>query len=135
MSDSRKIDQIQSKVDQVAETLNKIDKDVALQQAALEAHTKQDEKMYEEFKRMNDVLQENTESLKVHIQNNMLLKDMIQKMDDRLSPIELEHIQKTAVREWVLRTSKLIAKVGGAIGVVAAGVMWLKPILQHWLLK
>ena len=135
MSDSRKIDQIQSKVDQVAETLNKIDKDVALQQAALEAHTKQDEKMYEEFKRMNDVLQENTESLKVHIQNNMLLKDMIQKMDDRLSPIELEHIQKTAVREWVLRTSKLIAKVGAAAGVITAGIMWLKPILQHWLLK
>src|SRR5579884_1445300 len=135
MSDSRKIDQIQSKVDQVAETLNKIDKDVALQQAALEAHTKQDEKMYEEFKRMNDVLQENTESLKVHIQNNMLLKDMIQKMDDRLSPIELEHIQKTAVREGVIRTSKLNAKVGAAAGVNTAGLMLVKPILQHWLLK
>lgn len=65
------------KIEQIAETVCKIDKDVALQKAALEAHTAQDEKMYEELRRMNDILQSNTESLKLHMQNNQLLKDMI----------------------------------------------------------
>ena len=81
MSDSKKIDYIQEKVDSMADTVKNIDKEVALHKAAFDAHTKQDETMYGELKRMNDILQSNTESLKEHISNNHLLRDMISKMD------------------------------------------------------
>jgi len=131
MSDTKKIDYIQDKVDSVAETVASIDKDMALQKAALEAHTKQDEKMYEEFRRMNDILQENTASLKEHMQQTKILKDMVVKMDQRLSPMEVEYIQKTAVKDWVVVRVKFIAKLGTAAAAVAGAWMYLKPLLEH----
>ena len=133
MSDSKKIDYIQEKVDSMADTVKNIDKEVALHKAAFDAHTKQDETMYGELKRMNDILQSNTESLKEHISNNHLLRDMISKMDKRLEPIEIEFIQKAAVREWVWRKTKFISKFAGAIVAVAMAWMYLKPLLQHLL--
>jgi hypothetical protein len=123
MSDSKKLDQI-------VEAIAKIDKDGALQKAALETHTAQDEKMYEELKRMNDILQSNTSSLDKHMSNNLLLKDMIATLNKRLEPIELKHIQREAVKLWVLSTSKLIAKVGGASAVLYGAFMWLQHLLK-----
>jgi cell division protein YceG involved in septum cleavage len=131
MSDSKKIDYIQEKVDSVAEVACRIDKAQALQQAAFDAHTKQDEQMYGELRRMNDILQSNTESLKEHMSNNALLKDMIHKMDQRLDPIEREFIEKTAVKSWVLHKVKFISKVGAAVGFLAGAWVWLWPALQH----
>jgi chromosome segregation ATPase len=131
MSDNKKIDYIQEKIDSVASTVASIDKEVALQKAALENHTQQDAQMYEEFKRMNDLLQDNVNSLKEHMENNVLLKDMIIRMDNRLNPIEMEFIQKTAVRNWVLIKAKFIGKVGGAIVAVAGVWVYVKPLLEH----
>lgn len=133
MSDSKKIDYIQEKVDSMAAAVASIDKDIALQKCALESHTQQDEKMYEELRRMNDILQLNTENLKEHMQNNMLLKDMIAKMDDRLSPIEVEHIQKTAVNKWVKVRVLYITNIGLAIAAVAGAWVYIKPWLEHLL--
>jgi hypothetical protein len=124
MSDSKKIDQI-------VESVAKIDKDNALQRAALESHTKQDEQMYGELKRMNDILQYNTESLKEHMNNNMLLKDMIAKMDDRLAPIEKERLEKAAVKHWATTKLKLLLKIAAAVGFLAGAWEWLYPTLQH----
>ena len=131
--DSKKLDHIQDKVDSVAETVCNIDKEVALQKAAFDAHTKQDEKMYDELKRMNDILMMNTDSLKEHIQNNVLLKDMVAKMDARLSPIEVEFIQKAAVKAWAMHKVKLVAKLGTAIVAVAGAWVYVKPWLEHLL--
>ena len=124
MSDSKKIDQI-------AESVAKIDKDNALQKAALEAHTEQDEKMYGELRRMNDILRDNTESLKEHMQNNLLLKDMIVRMDERLSPIEKERLENAAVKHWATTKLKLLLKVAAAVGFLAGAWTWLYPALQH----
>jgi hypothetical protein len=119
-----------TKIEQIAEIVRKIDKDVALQKAALESHTEQDEKMYEELRRMNDILQANTQSLKEHMQNNVLLKDMLGTLNRRLEPIELKYIQKEAVNKWLLAQAKLIGKLGTAAGAIYAGFMWLQHILK-----
>jgi hypothetical protein len=123
MSDNKKLDQI-------ADIVAKVDKDVAVQKAALELHTAQDEKMYDELKRMNDILQSNTESLKEHMQNNMLLKDMVDTLNKRLEPIELKHIQQEAVRAWVLAQAKIIIKVGAAAGVIYGALVGLQHLLK-----
>jgi hypothetical protein len=118
------------KLDQLLEVIAKIDKDNALQKAALESHTEQDEKMYDELKRMNDILLSNTESLREHMQNNVLLKDMVKALNKRLEPIELKYIQQEAVKTWVLAQSKLIAKIGAASGVLYAAFMWMQHLLK-----
>jgi hypothetical protein len=118
------------KIDHIVETIAKIDKEVALQKVALETHTEQDENMYEELKRMNDILQQNTDSLKEHMQNNALLKDMVKTLNKRLEPIELKHIQQEAVRLWVLSNAKLIAKVGSATGVLYAAFLFIQHLLK-----
>lgn len=119
------------KIDQIVDAVAKIDKEVALQKAALENHTKQDEQMYEQLRRMNDILQQNTDSLKEHMGNNALLKDMIVKMDQRLSPIEKERVEKAAVKEYATARLVLLLKVATAVGFVAGAWEWLWPSLSH----
>jgi len=133
MPDSKKLDYIQERVDVVADTIAKIDKDVAVQKVALESHTKQDEDMYAELKRMNDILQANTESLKAHMNNNVLLKNMVETINRRLDPIELEFIEKNAVKAWVVVRVKFIAKLGTAVAAVAGAWVYVKPMIEHLL--
>jgi predicted RNase H-like nuclease (RuvC/YqgF family) len=116
MSESSKIDYIQERVESVATTVASIDKDIALQRMALEEHNS-------ELKRMNDILQQNVDSLKEHMQNNILLKEMIVHMDKRLEPIEIDFIQKAAVRDYVYKNAKFLAKIGTALSVIG-GIIW-----------
>jgi hypothetical protein len=53
----QKIEYIQEKVEDIRTVVNKIDKDLAVHKHTFDEHLKQDAKMYEEFKRMNDILQ------------------------------------------------------------------------------
>src|ERR1035437_5559232 len=120
MADNNKLDYIQEKMDSMIESVCSIDKEVALHKAALESHAKQNDRMYEELKRMNDILQSNTESLKEHMHRSDLLESLMTKMDDRLSPIEVDFIQKAAVKNWVVVKIKFIAKLGTAAATLAA---------------
>jgi septal ring factor EnvC (AmiA/AmiB activator) len=133
MPDNKKLDYIQERIDAACESLAKIDKDVAIQRTSLEAHTKQDEQMYEELRRMNDILQSNTESLKEHMQNNVLLKEMIVKMDNRLNPIEQERLEAAAVQAFATNKLKLLLKIAAAVGFLAGAWTWLWPSLSHLL--
>ena len=132
-SDSKKIDYIQGRVDSVVETVNNIDKEMSIQKAGLQTHLKQDERMWDEFKRMNDILQQNTDSLREHMHQTLLLKEVVMKMDARLSPIEIEYIQKSAVRGWLLNRLKFVAKVGAAGAAIAGAWVYLRPIIEHLL--
>lgn len=119
-----KLDYIQEKLDSVENCVSKIDKEVALQKAAFDDHLKQDERMYEEFKRMNDILQQNTESLKEHMHRTELLETIVQKMDMRLSPLEKENIEQQAVAKYrkdsMVRVAKVIGILVGVISAIAA---------------
>ena len=134
MADNSKLDYIQERIDVVVDTCNKTAVDIALQKAALDSHTKQDEEMYAELKRMNDILQSNTESLKEHMSNNILLKDMVKTINKRLDPIELEFIEKNAVKAWVVVRVKFIAKLGTAAAAVAGAWVYIKPMVENLLI-
>lgn len=130
MSDiGNKLGYIQSKLDDVSEVTAKIDKDLALHKAQFEAHIQQDERMYEEFKRMNDILQQNTDSLKEHMHRTELLEELVTKMDARLTPVELDHLKKKAVSDWVKEKAIFIAKVAAGITGAVTIIMLFKDIL------
>ena len=85
--------------------------------------------MYDELKRMNDILQQNTDSLKEHIHRTNILEDLAQKMDQRLSPVEKALIGSEAIKkhkhEQLVRWGKIVAVVVGVISLLAG----LKPLI------
>lgn len=120
MTDSDgKLDYISEKLDDVSDTVCRIDKEVVAQKVAFDDHIKQDERMYEEFKRMNDILQANTDSLKEHMHRSDLLEKLVDSVDKRLNPLEVKEIQREAVRVWwkskVVLWTKILGAVGGAV--------------------
>ena len=129
------LNKIDSKLDEVSDAVYKIDKEVALQKAAFDEHIKQDEKMYEEFKRMNDILSANTESLKEHMQRTTIaeqrqhiLEDLVKSIDSRLSPFEQNKLEEEAVRKYRNEKLKKIGKILGIIATLIAIVAGLKTL-------
>lgn len=130
-----KMNYIQEKIEEISSTAYKIDKEVALQKAAFDEHIKQDEKMYEEFKRMNDILQINTESLREHMhrtevaeQQLSILESLAKNIDSRLMPIEKERVEKEAVSKYRNELLMKVAKIVGAIGTIVAIIAGIKAI-------
>lgn len=121
---------IDVKLDEVSDTIHKIDKEVALQKAAFDDHIKQDELMYQEFKRMNDILQSNTDSLKEHMHRTELLETLVAKIDTRLAPIELERIEQEAVRKYRNAKLKKYGKILGVIATIAGILAAIQPFLS-----
>ena len=134
----QKIDQIHDQIEDISDTVYKIDKEVALHKAAFDDHLVQDEKMYEEFRRMNDILQQNTDSLKEHMRRTetaekqlILLSDIVAKIDMRLAPIEKSRIENDAVAKYrAINNGKLIrwTKIIGAITAIIGAIIALKHI-------
>lgn len=125
------LNKIDTKLDDVSDSVHKIDKEVALQKAAFEDHLKNAENRYDELKRMNDILQINTESLKEHMHRTELLEELVSRMDARLSPIEHAKIAEEAVQKY--RTDKL-KKYGKILGIVATAIGVLAAV-KPFLLK
>lgn len=130
MSDiGKKLDRIDSKLDEVETIVHNIDKEVALHKAAFAEHAVQDEKMYQELQRMNNILDENTTSLQYHIKRTDLLQTMVEKNSARLLPLEIEKIQKQAVNQWIKDKAILCAKICGFLGTIGGAVMYFKDFL------
>jgi len=120
---------IVDKLDELQKSTHSIDKEVALQKAASESRGTDIKAIQEEAKRTNDILQQNTNSLNEHMARTELLEKAVQKMDDRLTPIEVDKIQKEAIaahrKEVMIRTAKIIATIATLGGIIAAA----KPLL------
>lgn len=130
-SDSKKIDYIQEKLDDVASTCANIDKEVALQKQAFDDHLSQDERMYQEFKRMNDILQQNTDSLKEHMYRSDMLETLMTKMEERYSPVAKEFERKQAVRDWSVAKLKLMGKLGAALSALGTILAIIHHLSKH----
>jgi len=133
-----KVSWIKEKVEEVAETIHKIDKEVSLQKAAFDDHLEQDERMFQEFRRMNDILQQNTDSLKEHMHRTDMLEGLITRMDERFSPIEMKHTKDMVIAEYraerkqkIAKWLVFIAKVAGGITAVITIVMTIKSLTGH----
>jgi len=129
------LNKIDSKLDEVSDAVYKIDKEVALQKAAFDDHIKQDEKMYEEFRRMNDILASNTESLKEHMyrtaiaeQRQQIIEDLVKSIDARLSPFEQKKLEEEAIKKYRNDKLKKIGKILGIIATIIAIAAGLKTL-------
>ena len=124
-----KLGYIQEKIDEVSNTIGKIDKELAVHKSTFHDHLRQDEQMYEELKRMNDILQQNTESLKEHMYRTELLEDIVKKIDLRLSPIEVQRLEQDIISKY--RNEKL-KKIGTIIGLLAT-IIGIGAAIKPWL--
>src|ERR1035437_7799428 len=123
------------KIDEISEQLHKMDKDSAILQHAFMEHLKHHEHMYEEYKKTNEILKINTDSLKEHMHRTQLLEEQVKSQDSRLTPIETLHIETAAIKkhkhEQLVRWAKIVAAAVGIIGILAM----LKPIIIKLLLS
>lgn len=71
---------IKDSLEKLSDDVKNVDKTLTEYKVSFDHHILQDEKMYEEFKRMNDVLVQNTESLKEHMHRTALLEETIIKI-------------------------------------------------------
>jgi chromosome segregation ATPase len=128
------LNKIDEKLNEVVDSVHNIDKEVALQKAAFNSHTQQDEQMYEELKRMNDILQQNTESLREHMAQTKLLKETVLKIDARLAPIEVARIEEEAIKKYrnekLKKYGKVLGYIVSAIAILAAAKPYLLKLLS-----
>lgn len=123
------LSKIVDKLDELQKSTHSIDKEVALQKAAgIERHM-DIKSIQEEQKRSNDILQQNTNSLNEHMARTDLLEKAVQQMDARLTPIEIERIEKEAVAKHRKETMIRWAKIIGALATIGAGIVAAKPLL------
>lgn len=123
---------ILDKVEDIAATVHKIDKDLAVHKSAFIEHIKQDEQMLIELRRLNDILQVNTDSLKEHMYRTELAEQQlatVQKilavMDDRLKSVEKEQLEAAVIAKYRQSLMIKIGKILSLIGAVIMGIMGL----------
>jgi chromosome segregation ATPase len=127
---NKSIDKLEKAIEKIDEKCDNIDKTVALFGQRFEEHLKQDEKMYEEFKRMVDILAENTADMKHHISRTDELQDLVVALNNRLTPIEQEKLKKEAVKEFLMERAAKWGKVTGAIISVLTIAYYIVKLTQ-----
>jgi hypothetical protein len=125
---------VEESMKDISDKVSDIDKTLVEYRIAFEHHSHADEKMYEELKRMNDILSINTESLRTHIRRTELLEQAAVKLDGRLSDIEIKKIQSEAVKKWIVDSSMLTGKVLAVITALV-GLAAMVPSFIQWLMR
>lgn len=133
-----KIDYISEKVDGIAESVHHIDTRLALSQQALTDHMSHDEKndaeILVQLKEMNLHMGEVKLDVAHHIARTDELQEFVKKIDERLSPLELDKIRAAAaaqtklemaaqskeIRTKVFKVLGLLATIATAIGTILA---------------
>jgi multidrug resistance efflux pump len=123
------LSKIVDKLDDLQKSTHNIDKEVALQKAAAEERHADIRGLQDEAKRNNEILAENTKSLQEHMARTDLLEAAVKKMDERLTPIEIERIEKEAVAEHRKDVIIKIAKITGALTAIVGLLAAVKPFL------
>lgn len=123
------LSKIVDKLDELQKSTHNIDKEVALQKAAAEDHAQDLKVLQHEQKRNNDILQQNTQSLNEHMARTDLLESMVEKMDARLTPIEIDRIEKAAIANHRKEMMVKIAKVAAALTAIGGFLAFAKPII------
>ena len=120
---------IVEKLDDLQKSTHSIDKEVSLQKLAAEERHADIKSIQEEQKRSNNILQENTNSLNEHMARTDLLEHAVRGIDSRLTPIEIERIQKAAITQHRKEMMKLSAKIIAALATLGGILVAAKPFL------
>lgn len=144
------IDRVEDKVEKVQDKVGSIDGEVrslntkfGQHEEMFKAHLETDQRMYEEFARMNSTLQENTESLKEHMRRTSVVEDShreqhialqaqhdaLMKIDGRLKIFEDDKLKKMAVREYIAERWKLWLMYLGAFSTLIGIISKLTGII------
>lgn len=127
-----KVDKVGSKVETVESDLKDLNSQFRTHEEMFKKHLETDEKMYQEFAKMNNTLRDNTESLIEHMAQTKLvrqevrlardmandLKVAVEKIDGRLQPIEEDRIKKEAVKEFMKERAKKWSIYVGILGTI-----------------
>lgn len=123
------LSKIVDKLDDLQKSTHNIDKEVALQKAAADERHQDLKAVQEEQKRANEILAENTKSLQEHMARTDLLETAVKKIDERLTPIEIERIQKEAVAKHRKEVIVKAAKIAGALTALGGLIAAAKPLI------
>lgn len=128
----RGLDKVDKKCDDIKDDVHELTRHFEKHEAAFVQHLETDEKMYGELHRMNDILQENTNSLNQHMHRTELLEESqnvqnnaLLKIDDRLQVFENQQMKKEAVKEhltavtkkWTIRLGIISTVIGILTGI------------------
>lgn len=117
---SDKIDNLAEKLDSVTEKVSDIGTKLEVHLAKFEAHVDGERDRWQALDRNTEILQQNTESLKEHMQRTDLLETYVKKIDERFTPVEVAAQRKQAVHDWWKNSIIFVAKVGAAVTAVTA---------------
>lgn len=123
------LSKIVDKLDELQKSTHSIDKEVALQKLAAEERHNDIKAVQHAQDKHNTILEENTKSLQEHMARTDLLEQAVKKMDERLTPIEIERIQNDAVAKHRRETIIKWAKIAGAATALAGAIAAAKPYL------
>ena len=131
-----KVEKVKDQVTNVSSELTSLNAKFGTHEELFKAHLETDQKMYEEFSKMNTVLGENTQSLKEHMmQTNLVreatesVKNALVKIDGRLTPIEEERLKKAAVKDYIKERWKMWLICLGAVATLLGIISKLSGIL------
>jgi predicted nuclease with TOPRIM domain len=122
--------ELKEDVKEVKQVVHELVKTIAEHKVTLQHQIENDRNMFEEFRRLNDILQQNTDSLKEHMHRTNLLEKSVQTLDERLCPVEVEIIGKKAVKEWMKDNAILVAKISGGLGTLVTAYMTLRHLIH-----
>ena len=122
---------LEESIDKVDSKVDRIDTTLAVMTSKFEEHLKTDEKMYEEFKTMVQILRENTDSLKDHIMRTNTLQEMVIAFNKRLEPIEQERLKSLAVSEFMKGKAAKVVKITTVLAAIITIAYYLLVIKAH----
>jgi hypothetical protein len=124
---------IDANIKTIENKINELDKALVEYRVSMQNHIATDQDMYVELKRMNDILAQNTESLKIHIHRTELLEEVSIKIANRITQLEIKQIEEKAIEKWtsdkIMVIGKIMASIFAIIGAAAAipGIIdWIK---------
>lgn len=113
---------IKDELKAVRESIKEVSEKVSEMDVLVKTHVEKDERLYDAFQRTNDILAQNTDSLKEHMhrtdlaeKRTDLLEEAVKTFHKRLNPIETEIIRKDAVSSWKKDRIYMLAKAMGAV--------------------
>ena len=129
---SEQIRDIKSAVGDLSEKVYNLDKNTIEHQIVIGNQLETSKTMCVELRRMNDILQQNTNSLIDHMHRTGLLENAVEAIDKRLSPIEIERLKSQAVKSWLVDQVMLASKmVGGVTGAFAVYFAVIKILAMY----
>jgi len=112
------VSKLEEAVEKIDAKCDRIDTTLAVMTAKFEEHLKTDEKMYEEFKHMVQILRENVDDMKEHISRTNILQEMVVGMNKRLEPIEQERLKREAVSEFMKSKAAKVVKIASVLAAI-----------------